>query len=417
MNGDSAKDALEHWLAHLPETRPAMRLDVSFKNLQVYGFKSPTDYQTTVGSYILALGVIVRRLLGLHKRQKVGILRNLDGLVLSGEMLLVLGKPGSGCSTFLKALAGDTHGFHIDPQSQVNYKGISFNDLHGRCKGAAIYQAELDVHFPELTLGETLSFAAAALARQGQAGSHSDTKSLSPSELVATIFEINSSIGTKMGDETIRGVSGGEKKRTSIAEAFMAGAPIQSWDNTTRGLDSSTALQVITTIKRMTRVTGSSVMVSVYQASQATYDQFDKVLLLYEGRQVYFGPIDHAVPYMESLGFLKSDRETTADFLTSLTNPSERVHAIKPGYEDQVPRSPDEFAAAWNTSTPRRALLEEIVAYNAKHPIERGAVDSRAVLIFYSIVINAGISAFEVGFIITFTSQRESFIFERSSVS
>ncbi|KAK7214330.1 hypothetical protein V2G26_002333 [Clonostachys chloroleuca] len=68
-------------------------------------------------------------------------------------MLLVLGRPGSVCSTFLKALAGETNGLEIGTESNVCYQGIPFNEMHESLRDQRIYLAELDVHFPELILG------------------------------------------------------------------------------------------------------------------------------------------------------------------------------------------------------------------------------------------------------------------------
>lgn len=182
------------------------------------------------------------------------------------------------------------------------------------------------------------------------------------------------SFQTLIGSEMIRGVSGGEKKRTSIAEAFMAAAPIQAWDNTTRGLDSLTALHVVTTLKRSAASRGNCVMVSLYQASRAIYEQCDEVSLLYEGRQIYFGPADHAVRYFDNLGFFKSDRLSTPDFLTALTNRAERVNMVKQGFESKAPRSVEDFVDAWLKSTEREELIEDINVYNAEHPIGQDAV-------------------------------------------
>lgn len=58
-------------------------------------------------------------------KRKIQILRDFEGLIKSGEMLVVLGKPGSGCSTLLKTISGETDGFVIDPESNINYQGIS----------------------------------------------------------------------------------------------------------------------------------------------------------------------------------------------------------------------------------------------------------------------------------------------------
>ena len=63
-------------------------------------------------------------------------------------MLVVLGPPGSGCSTLLKTLAGETHGFKV--QGELNYQGISAKQMHSQFKGEAILVGEVDVHFPQV---------------------------------------------------------------------------------------------------------------------------------------------------------------------------------------------------------------------------------------------------------------------------
>lgn len=68
----------------------------------------------------------------------------------------------SGCSTLLKTIAGETSGYHVDKNTTINYQGISMNQMHKDFRGECIYQAEVDVHFPQLTVGQTLEFAARA---------------------------------------------------------------------------------------------------------------------------------------------------------------------------------------------------------------------------------------------------------------
>jgi ABC-type glutathione transport system ATPase component len=124
---------------------------VSFRNLSVYGFGTPTDYQKTVASIITAAVGEVRRWTGKGTR-RIDILRNFEGLIRAGEMLVVLGPPGSGCSTFLKTIAGETHGYYLDKKAEINYQGIGWNQMHSNFRGEAIYTAEQDVHFPSLTV-------------------------------------------------------------------------------------------------------------------------------------------------------------------------------------------------------------------------------------------------------------------------
>lgn len=95
---------------------------------------------------------------------------------------------------------------------------------------------------------------------------------------------------------------------------------------------------------------------------------FNKVTVLYEGRQIYFGHKDAAKKYFTDLGYHCPDRETTADFLTSLTNPLERV--VEPGFESKVPRTPVEFAGVWKQSAARAQLLREIKTFEEAYPMQ-----------------------------------------------
>ena len=98
---------------------------VVFRRLSCHGSGTAARLQVTFASYALAVLQSIAALLRLKSRpdQKVQILHNLDGLILPGEMLLVLGRPGSGCSTFLKALGGMSRGFRVDDNSRLEYHG------------------------------------------------------------------------------------------------------------------------------------------------------------------------------------------------------------------------------------------------------------------------------------------------------
>jgi ABC-type multidrug transport system fused ATPase/permease subunit len=105
-----------------PDRYPDRTAGVAFRNLSVHGFGSPTDYQKDVLNCLLEAGTIMRRLAGI-KMPRIEILRSFDGLVKSGEMLIVLGKPGSGCSTLLKTIAGEMNGISLSEDSVLNYQG------------------------------------------------------------------------------------------------------------------------------------------------------------------------------------------------------------------------------------------------------------------------------------------------------
>jgi len=114
--------AVRDWLVR-KQSQARLQLGLAFSNLHVHGFISSARFQPTVASYALAVPRLAWKLISRQSDRRVQILHGIDGLVSSGEMLLVLGRPGSGCTTFLKALAGDTHGIFIGNESQVNYEG------------------------------------------------------------------------------------------------------------------------------------------------------------------------------------------------------------------------------------------------------------------------------------------------------
>lgn len=282
-------------------------------------------------------------------------------------IFLILTSICSGVSTLLKTIAGQTHGLNLSPTSEFNYQGIPWEVMHKNFSGEVIYQAETDVNFPHLTVGQTLMFA--ALGRTPKNRLPGVTRKRYAEHLrdvVMAMVGISHTINTKVGDDFVRGVSGGERKRVGIAEVMLNQSAIQCWDNSTRGLDSETALEFTRILRLSTEMAESAAIVAMYQASQASYDLFDKVALLYEGQQIYFGPRDAAKQYFVDMGYYCPEKQTTADFLTSLTNPAERV--VQFGFERRVPRTPDEFAEAWRKSAIRAQLLEETDEFAAKFP-------------------------------------------------
>jgi hypothetical protein len=105
-------------------------IGVAFKRLQAIGASS-REYQHTVGNYIHVIGSRLREMMWRSGTAERPIIHPMDGIVRGGEMLLVLGRPGSGCSTFLKTIAGDTYGFTVANDARVNYQGMQIlNDRH-----------------------------------------------------------------------------------------------------------------------------------------------------------------------------------------------------------------------------------------------------------------------------------------------
>ncbi|KAF9767044.1 hypothetical protein IL306_000446 [Fusarium sp. DS 682] len=327
---------------------PPRSLGVAFKNLNVYGWGSGAEHQKTIVDYPIDVVKYLVDLVGGGKKRRVDILRNFEGVVDEGELLLVLGPPGSGCSTFLKTIAGETAGLEVGPDSYMNFRGIDEKSIRRSFRGDVLYNAEIDCHLAHLTVGETLSFASSAHSPRhvpgGVTRSQADTMMR---DVMMAIFGISHTVDTRVGDDFVRGVSGGERKRVSIAEAALTGAKLQN-------------------LRLQADLVGVAAAVAIYQAPQSAYDLFDRVTVLYEGHQIFFGRINEAKQYFENLGFECPDRQTTPDFLTSMTSPQER--RVKPGFESTAPRTPQEFASRWQSSPQRKALLHELSLYETNHP-------------------------------------------------
>lgn len=107
-----------------PKSAPSRALGVAFRKLNVFGWGTGAEHQRTTGSVVSDSAKWLARLaIGKQKSQRVDILRDFEGVVEKGEMLLVLGPPGSGCSTLLKSLSGETQDLGIESDSHIDFRG------------------------------------------------------------------------------------------------------------------------------------------------------------------------------------------------------------------------------------------------------------------------------------------------------
>lgn len=143
---------------------------------------------------------------------------------------VVLGSPGSGCSTLLKTLANQRAEYHL-VEGEVHYDSLTSEDVSKHYRGDVIYCPEDDIHFPTLTVDETLQFAAKMRAPHSRFEDHTRGSYVSTiTNIAQTIFGLRHVKNTPVGDAAIRGVSGGEKKRVSISEALALRSKITAWD-------------------------------------------------------------------------------------------------------------------------------------------------------------------------------------------
>ncbi|KAJ6073237.1 hypothetical protein N7467_011322 [Penicillium canescens] len=349
----------------------ARKLGVAWQNLTVKGVSSDATFNENVLSQFNPFGKT-----GKGDPMKT-ILDNSFGCVKPGEMLLVLGRPGSGCTTLLNMLSNHRLGY-AEIAGDVSFGNMPAEEAK-QYRGQIIMNTEEEIFFPTLSVGETIDFAARMKVPYHLPPgikSAEEYAQLNKDFLLRSVG-ISHTASTNVGDAFIRGVSGGERKRVSILECLTTRASVFCWDNSTRGLDASTALEWTKAIRTMTDILGLTTIVTLYQAGNGIYEHFDKVLVLDEGKQIFYGPQQEAVPFMEGLGFMRDSGSNRADFLTGVTVPTERL--IAPGYEHKFPRTADEILAVYEESRIKLKMLAECTYPESEKAADNTAVFKQAV--------------------------------------
>ncbi|KAI1737798.1 ATP-binding cassette transporter [Xylaria scruposa] len=275
------------------------------------------------------------------------LLHSMSGALRGGEMLMVIGKPGSGCTTFLKTLANMREEY-AGVGGRVLYGGIDAETIKSRRPGEVAFAGEDDVHFHSLSVGTTLRFAL-------NARMPTDLKNRSRQleedlQTILKLFGLANVADVPVGNDYVRGVSGGQRHRVTLAEAFCTRASVQCYDNPTRGLDSSTAIRIARLLREYTTQSQCCTAMSLYQASDAIANCFDKVLVLNEGRVAYLGPTSESKAYFENMGFECSPQTSLTDFLTSMSGDPDSRHVSSKLSGPPVPITAHDFEVRFRDS-------------------------------------------------------------------
>nr|KJB07167.1 hypothetical protein B456_001G003100 [Gossypium raimondii] len=260
------------------------------------------------------------------------------------RLTLLLGPPGSGKTTLLQALTGK-----LDPlvkfSGKVTYNGHEMHEFVPQRTSA--YISQYDIHLPQLTVRETLAFSAKCqgvgtgydmltelLRREKELNIRPDPyidalmkasvlkghKEEIVTDYALKILGLEVCADTIVGDAMMRGVSGGQKKRVTTGEMLVGPVGALFMDNISTGLDSSTTYQIVNCIKQSIHIFNKTAIISLLQPPPETFELFDDIILLSEGRIVYQGPRDHVLKFFESMGFKCPERKGVADYLQEVTS-------------------------------------------------------------------------------------------------
>ncbi|KAL6284412.1 hypothetical protein ACE6H2_015341 [Prunus campanulata] len=262
------------------------------------------------------------------------LLDGLSGYAEPGRIMAIMGPSGSGKSTLLDALAGRLS------RNVVMTGNILFNGKKKRLAyGAVAYVTQEDVLLGTLTVRETITYS--AHLRLPSSFTKEEVKSI----VEGTIMEMGllECADRSIGNWHLRGISGGEKKRVSIALEILTRPFILFLDEPTSGLDSASAFFVIQTLRSIAR-DGRTVVASVHQPSSEVFALFDDLFLLSGGETVYFGEAKTAIEFFAEAGVPCPSRRNPSDhFLRCINSDFDIVTATLKGSQRirDVPTSSD----------------------------------------------------------------------------
>ncbi|CAI4051138.1 hypothetical protein N7582_005125 [Saccharomyces uvarum] len=258
----------------------------------------------------------------------------------SGSVMAVMGGSGSGKTTLLNVLAskisgglrhegsiryvledsepGSGYGSEESVDVKAKNSRLDGEDHHTQKHVIMAYLPQQDVLSPRLTCRETLNFAADL-----KLNSSSRTKKLMVEQLIEELG-LRDCADTLVGDNSHRGLSGGEKRRLSIGTQMISNPSIMFLDEPTTGLDAYSAFLVIKTLKKLAKEDGRTFIMSIHQPRSDILFLLSQVCILSKGNVIYCDKMEKTIPYFESIGYSVPQLVNPADYFIDLSSVDSR---------------------------------------------------------------------------------------------
>ncbi|XP_065217134.1 protein scarlet-like [Planococcus citri] len=287
------------------------------------------------------------------------LIHNVNGYVEPNSLVAVMGASGSGKSTLMSVLANrQSRDFKVNGDIRLNGQKIP-PELMKRISGF-VYQDDLFV--PTLTVSEHLHLAARIKLDKKTTIKHRK-------ELVDEILTDvglknceNRFIGNSNDEEGKLNLSGGERKRLSVATELLMNPALLFCDEPTTGLDSFTALKLMTIMRNMTSQGGKTIICSIHQPSVKIFDLFHQIILLHKGKVAFCGTTENALEFFQSIGYFYNKQQNPADYLV-------KSLSIVPGREVETADEATQVCLKFEESHYAKYVHERIES-ESRHRIE-----------------------------------------------
>uniref|UniRef100_A0A8K9XUM9 ABC transporter domain-containing protein n=1 Tax=Oncorhynchus mykiss TaxID=8022 RepID=A0A8K9XUM9_ONCMY len=311
------------------------------------------------------------------------ILIDLNGLMKPG-LNAIMGATGSGKSSFLDVLAA-----RKDPAGLAGEVLIDGAPQPPNFKCLSGYVVQDDVVMGTLTVRENFRFSAALRLPSSISQKEKEDKV----NRLITELGLTKVADSRVGTQLIRGISGGERKRTNIGMELIIDPPVLFLDEPTTGLDASTANSVLLLLKRMSSH-GRTIILSIHQPRYSIFRLFDSLTLLVSGKQVYHGPAQSALDYFSNIGYTCEPHNNPADFFLDVINGDSTSIAFDRIKEADGESSNGNFVSSYPPSLTFVKTPSRTITYNTSFSTQFRWVLKRT---FTNLILNPQTSFAQIG--------------------
>ncbi|KAK7363115.1 hypothetical protein VNO77_05248 [Canavalia gladiata] len=247
------------------------------------------------------------------KNGRKPILKGLKGYAKPGQHLAIMGPSGCGKSTLLDALAG-----RLGSKTKQTGKILINGRKQELAYGATAYVTEDDTILKTLTVKEAVYYSAHLQLPDSMSISEKQERA----DFTIREMGLQDAMNTRIGGWGSKGVSGGQKRRVSICIEILTHPKLLFLDEPTSGLDSAASYHVMSRISNLNKTDGiqRTIIASIHQPSNETFQLFHNLCLLSSGKTVYFGPVSAANKFFSSNGFPCPSLHSPSDHFVKTIN-------------------------------------------------------------------------------------------------